>query len=699
MNRGKILQVLSNAREIDTRWRSMLSMTEKSRGAILSLPPQYLQGLLAARQKTQENLATLLEKTVDSARRRGCQVFVAETAEEALRYIVELAKRRGVKRVIKSKSMTTEELDLNHALSSAGIEVVETDLGERIVQLAGQRPSHIIAPAVHLSREDVARLVKERRNIAVDPSPEAITRFFRKDLWQSFQEADMGITGANIVVAEDGHVVIVTNEGNGRLVTTMPRILVSVAGIEKIVESWEDAFHVLRVLPASAVGRDATSYITVIGPRAMSRHGQVPEYHLVLVNNGRLRAGSEVWLKEALRCIRCAACLDICPTFRVLGGHIFGDIYTGPMGVLWTAITRDVKAASEIAKYCVSCSLCLSACPVQIDIPLAISRIKDASGNQTTRERMLTMYERYAALGSSFPRLFNWLQGSRITRRLLESILGIDRRRMMHRFKGGNLYKALGERYLEAQEADVVYFPDTYATFMDWGIGLLAVRVLEANGYSVAVPKTAGSGMPSIQYGFHSKARQIAEKNVRMLKSFVEKGSKIVCTEPTAAYCLSEAYPKILGSEDSKKVAEATTELVALLATEGKPAQRPMSHSANSAIFYHHPCHSRLLAKGRPSEELLKRLGYSVSTIDYGCCGIAGTWGMRVGVEGYLISSEIGRRVADLILATGAKEIATESSVCAQQLRQFTGLKVRHTIRYIAEYLGIQDRDSDALNF
>ncbi len=699
MSRSRVLGALEKKWEVETRWRSMLAMHLKSREGMARLQQKYLEGVFESRKKSVENLERLVALTIESVKREGGNVYVAKTAEDARRYVASLAESRGVKCVIKSKSMTTEEIGLNDALLSQGVDVIETDLGERIVQLAGQRPSHIIAPAVHLSREEIARLVKERRGADLPPQPEAITRFFRQDLWADFKRAEMGVTGANIVVAETGQAVLVTNEGNGRLVATMPRIIVSIAGVEKIVETWDDAFNVLRVLPVSAVGRDATSYITVIGPRGMSRHVKVPEYHLVLLDNGRTGASNDPWLKDALRCIRCAACLDVCPTYRILGGHVFGDIYSGPMGVPWTAITKGLKDASEIAKYCVSCSLCLHVCPVRIDIPITISWIKHASGGKTLRERILTMYESYAVLGSRLPRLFNWLQGSRVSRRLMEGLLGIDRRRLMHRFRGGNLYEILGEKYLRRRSADVVYFPDTYAAYMDWSIGLLAVRVLEALGYTVAVPRTYGSGMPSIQYGFLSKARKVAEKNVEKLKSYAENGGRIVCSEPTAAYCLREAYPKILDTPSSRRVAESTWELTSLIAAESKTLSPSTRQPPNTYVFYHHPCHSRLLSPGRPSEDLLKRIGMNVATVDYGCCGIAGTWGMRRGAEGFLISAEIGRRVAEIILGTGCMEIATESSVCAQQLRQFSGLKVRHTIRYIAESLGIQSREEVVLNF
>jgi L-lactate dehydrogenase complex protein LldF len=699
MSRDAVESLLKKQEEIETRWRSLLSMSERAEEAMRGLPESYLRDLLETREGSIKRLPELLKKLRSSIERAGGKLYVAETASEARRIIAKIVSERNVRIVVKAKTMTGEEIGINQALEDMGLTVIETDLGERVVQLAGQRPTHIIAPAVHLSRKDIASLIRSRIGVEVGEDPREITRFFRSSLWRYFSSADMGITGANIVVAETGHVVLVTNEGNGRLTASMPRVIVAVAGVEKLVESWEDAARILRVLPVSAVGRRATSYVTVLGPRGLSRWRGSQEFHLVLIDNGRTSAVGNEWLRDALRCIRCAACLDVCPTYRVLGGAVFGDIYTGPMGVPWTAITQSVEKASEIAKYCVSCSLCLDACPVKIDIPLAISWVKNAGRSYTLRDRMLTRYESYAKLGSRMPRLFNWLQGQRVPRGLMERVLGIDRRRLMHRFRGGSLYEALGPSYTGLRDPDIVYFPDTYAAYIDWNIGLLAVKLLENLGYTVAVAKTAGSGMPAIQYGLHHIAAKTAEKNVEVLAEYARRGARIICSEPTAAYCLAEAYPKLLKTAEARLVAESTRELLSFIVTAPgiSAGQKPAGEAQN--IFYHYPCHSRLIAPDAPSASLLSRLGYRVTTRDYGCCGIAGTWGMRRGVEGYSISAEIGRRVAREVLATGCLEIATESSVCAQQLRQFTGLKVFHTIRYVAEAFGVADKQEGVLNF
>ncbi len=699
MSRRQVEAALARREEVETRWRSLLAMAEKSREAVSALGDKHLRELFEARSRSLERLPELLEVLSASISRAGGHLYIAKTAEDARRYIAQIAASRNVRLVVKSKTMTGEEIGINQALESLGVEVVETDLGERVVQLAGHRPTHIIAPAVHLSRGDISSLIKRRLGAEVEEDPTRITVFFRKHLWQFFKSADMGITGANIVVAETGHVVLVTNEGNGRLVATMPRIIVSVAGVEKVVEKWEDAARILRVLPARAIGKSSTSYITVLGPRGPSASRGGREFHLVLIDNGRIGALGDEWLGQTLRCIRCAACLDVCPTYRILGGGVFGDTYVGAMGVLWTAITNSVQRAAEIARHCVSCSLCHDVCPARIDLPLAISWVKYCGRSYTLRERMLTMYEYYALLGSRMARLFNWLQENRSVRGALELVLGLDRRRLMHRFRGGDLYRVLGPEYLKRSDADIVYFPDTYAAYIDWSVGVLSVRVLERLGFRVAVVRTRGSGMPAIQYGLLQVAKRIAERNVASLSEHARRGAWIVCSEPTAAYCLANAYPKLLKTSPSARVAESTRELIYFVASEAELPAQSKDPGGGRTIFYHYPCHSRLVAPGAPSIKLLSSLGLEVKSRDYGCCGIAGTWGMRRGHEGYSVSSEVGRRVAREVLGTNCSGVATESSVCALQLRQFTGLRVYHTIRYLAEALGIESSDLGVLNF
>ncbi|MEM2932414.1 MAG: LUD domain-containing protein [Nitrososphaerota archaeon] len=686
--RELVAEAIKNKNRINTLWSSLQLMLESRQVVMSELGPDALPQLMETRKYTAENIEALVEKLVESVKKAGGNVYIARTAEEASNYIAGLARSRGVKLVVKSKSMTTEEIMLNKVLEEAGVEVVETDLGEWIVQLAGHRPSHIIAPAVHLSRAEIAEILSSRLGIRVDPDPTAITRTAQRVLREKFLSADMGITGANILVAETGAAMIVTNEGNGRFVTTFPKILVTVAGVEKIVRDWRDAINILRVLARSATGKQTSIYVSIFGPRRTSiRGGEDSEYHLVLLDNGRISAEKSPWLSETLRCIRCSACFNVCPTYRIVGGHVFGDIYTGPIGVLWTAVTRGLERAAEISPLCVSCGLCKETCPVSIDIPMTISWIKNEKGNKTRTDWGLSMYELYTKAGSRMSGLFNWIGKSKIARKLMEMIVGIDSRRPLPEFIGGSFFEHIPTNGVKDGNLKVAYFVDTYAAYIDWRLAEKAVKILSYLGVEVVVPPQEGSGMPLIQYGFQEKAKRIAERNISSLYPYVEDGYKIICTEPSAAYCIKAAYPKLLGTQEAEAVAKNTYDYIDYIVRTGLYKKLKPGTTDGSAVFYHYPCHGRTAAPGAPTVKLLENLGYRVYTRDYGCCGMAGTWGMRKGPIGYDMSIEIGRRVVEMIQSTGAKTIVTESSVCPIQFRQLTSLEIKHPVQIIAEKL------------
>src|SRR5690606_15736312 len=272
-----------------------------------------------------------------------------------------------VKLAVKSKSMATEEIRLNPALEARGIRVVETDLGEWIVQLAGDHPSHLIAPAIHITREQVAELFSKETGQEVSPEVQALVGVARQRLRQAFIDADMGITGANAAIAETGTIAIVTNEGNDRLVATLPPVHVAVLGVEKIVPTIDDVAAMLKLLPRSGTAQKITSYVSFItGPSrtadielvtAMGVHGP-KEVHIVLLDNGRLAAREDPELVDTLYCIRCGACSNVCPPYQVVGGHLFGHIYTGPIGLPLTALHHGLDAAADPQSLCVSCNAC-----------------------------------------------------------------------------------------------------------------------------------------------------------------------------------------------------------------------------------------------------------------------------------------------------------------------------------------------------
>lgn len=272
---------------------------------------------------------------------RGATVYRAGNAQEARDYILNLAMARGVKKIVKSKSMASEEIHLNEYLNEKGLESVETDLGEWILQLSGQKPSHMVMPAIHMTRGEVADVFSEEMNRQLSSDIPILVRVAREQLRRKFLEADMGISGANIAVAETGTLVITTNEGNGRLTTTLPPIHVAIVGLEKLVEKFADVEPILEALPRSATGQKITSYVTMItGPTPMvdaDGHVKRKELHIVLLDNGRSQMQADPVFKEALQCIRCASCLNVCPVFQIVGGHVYGHVYTGGIGTILTA--------------------------------------------------------------------------------------------------------------------------------------------------------------------------------------------------------------------------------------------------------------------------------------------------------------------------------------------------------------------------
>ncbi len=336
--------------------------------------------IAAIKSRAAGRMEELAERFASEAARRGAKIFRAKTAGEARDYIINLARERGVKTIVKSKSMATEEIHLNRYLSEAGMEVVETDLGEWIIQLCGQRPSHMVMPAIHMTRGQVAGVFSRETGKEQPPEIPRLVKVARENLRQKFLNADLGISGANIAVAETGTLVMVTNEGNGRLTTTLPPLYVAVVGLEKLVERFIDALPILEALPRSATSQQLTSYVTMLsGPApAVDASGRPvqKEMHIVLLDNGRTEMRDDPVFKEALQCIRCASCLNVCPVFQLVGGHVFGYVYTGGIGTVLTAFFNGLENANDIQSLCLGCERCKDFCPAGINIPRLINELR-----------------------------------------------------------------------------------------------------------------------------------------------------------------------------------------------------------------------------------------------------------------------------------------------------------------------------------
>lgn len=310
-------------------------------------------------------LYQLSEKVIEN----GGKVYFAETAEEATAYIRQVAREKQAKKVVKSKSMVTEEIGLNDVLEQDGIKVVETDLGEYLLQIVGDKPSHIVVPAIHKDRKQIRKDLQEKLGYQGDETPEAMTLFIREVIRKDFMQADIGISGCNFAVAETGSVCLVTNEGNLRLATTVPKTHIAVMGMERLAPTFEEVDVLITMLARSAVGAKLTGYNTwLTGPRLAGETDGPEDFHLVIVDNGRSKI-LESEFKEVLRCIRCGACLNTCPAYRQIGGHGYGSIYPGPIGAVISPLLGGYKEFKELPYACSLCTACNSVCPVKI--PLA----------------------------------------------------------------------------------------------------------------------------------------------------------------------------------------------------------------------------------------------------------------------------------------------------------------------------------------
>lgn len=328
------------------------------------------------------HLDRLLGQFADQVTALGGTVHFAADADEANRIVAEILQQSDSRLVVKSKSMVSEEIELNHHLEEVGVEVVETDLGEFIVQLAGDTPSHIIAPVLHMTRQDIGALFSEKLGVEYTDDPTELNEIARAHLREIFLSADAGISGVNMAIAETGSVVLVTNEGNGRLTTTAPRVHIALMGMERIVSSWEDAAVVLEVLARSATGQRLSVYTSVItGPRREGDPDGPEETHVVVIDNGR----SEILggpTAEILACIRCGACLNVCPIFRAVGGHAYGTVYSGPVGSIVTPGLHGMEPWWELPYASTMCGACEEVCPIRIQIPSMLLQLRERAASE-----------------------------------------------------------------------------------------------------------------------------------------------------------------------------------------------------------------------------------------------------------------------------------------------------------------------------
>jgi L-lactate dehydrogenase complex protein LldF len=396
--------------------------------AVTEFGPELFEKLrgegAAIRDRALANLDAWIERFESEATRRGATVLFAETRDEACELLLDICRRHGVKKVIKSKSMLSEEAGINEALEAAGVTPVETDLGEYILQLAGEPPSHIIAPALHKNKDEIADLFEAHHHAPRKTDIPLMTHEARQVLRGHFLSADLGLSGGNFLIAESGSGVIVTNEGNGRMVTTLPRVHVCLTGVEKVIPTLDDFSTLLRLLTRSATGQPISNYVSLFtGPRG-ALDGDGPEHMVfILVDAGRTSlVGGD--MQEMLRCIRCGACMNHCPVYRAVGGHSYGWVYPGPMGSVLTPSYVGLENALDLPHAATLCGACSVACPVKIPLPALLRSLREKQVDRGLRPAGERLAIRVWSWMARRPRLYALATATAV--RLLHLLGGTD---------------------------------------------------------------------------------------------------------------------------------------------------------------------------------------------------------------------------------------------------------------------------------
>ena len=614
-------------------------------------------------------------------------MFLAPDAAAANAYILDLARERGVLLVAKSKSMTSEEIRLNQHLERGGVKVVETDLGEWIIQMAGERPSHMTMPALHKTREEVAELFSRQLGRPVPPDISVLVRLAREELRRSFLEAGMGISGANLALAQSGTLVIVSNEGNARLVTALPPVHVALVGMDKLVPGLKEAVPVLQSLAPGATGQLLTSYVSLItGPSrtadienalTLGVHGP-EEVHIVLLDNGRTRLREDGEFREALYCIRCAACLNLCPVFQMLGGHTFGHIYVGGIGAILTAFYHGLEASEDAAQLCMVCGACTEVCPAGIDIPRMVVALRSRLAAKKGMPWLEGLFLHHIL---PHPRRFHSV--ARLASRLSHSPLAPGLAGLAGAGLPHPAPTPLRERLGQAKEGKVSFYAGCLIDSFYPEIGEAVVGVLSRQGIEVRFPGDQRCcGIPALYNGDRETAAELARHNIAALEEGQQE--RVITACPTCALALTREYPRLLDGEwqeRARRLAERVRDFSWFLREELRLEAFPSSQGG-VPVTYHDPCHLKWgLGIERQPRELLHQAGYQVVEMASPdrCCGFAGTYSLSF--PG--IAHRLREDKAAEVRATGARVVATDCPGCLLHLRAGLAgenpVEVRHT--------------------
>ena len=707
------------------------------------------------KDKSIANLPELIQTVKSSIRARGGHVFVANTAADACRYVQDVCRWRAAKMVVKGKSITSEEIRLNHTLEADGIEVVESDLAEFILQLADEQPSHILAPALHYSRERITALFKRKFETTLPlDTGEELTFFARQILRQKFLQADVGITGANLIAADTGTLMLVESEGNIRLASFAPPVHIAIAGIEKIIPTRREMAPFLDLLAVSASGQRLSVYTSFISPPigdppfAMPTKAIKPrEFHLVLIDNGRLRMRDDPVLHEALNCIRCGACLNSCANFQTVGGHAFGgETYSGGIGGSWEAGTGKLENA-RFSELCTGCTRCVNQCPVRIDIPWLNANLgsrlnqaeppslaKSVLGSLTDADQVdrtspvskmfFGNYHYFAKWGSRFSSIANSVDAgipaglrsnpeekgnSSFARVMMEKWLGVDRRRTLPAFPKHTFVQQAQQiepPSSKGRETKVVIFAEVFTNYGMTSRGLATLKLLRELGADVVVSECVPEGRAALSQGMIATAKQHARLATRELDPHVSDGRDIVVVEPSSLSMFRRDFARLLDSKERyerfrSRAFDPVEYVIRMLSKAGRKAEDVFDLSKSKVghrLFYHAHCQQKTIGTADPIVRLLTDIGFDVATSDVECCGMAGSFGYKK--DFYDLSLAVGADLFGQVVQKdrdgGARQIIASGTSCTEQLHAGFERKIMHPMELLVTLIEVQ-KESDKM--
>jgi len=650
----------------------------------------------SARENALGDLTGLVERFRESAEKAGATVHLCGSPEDARGVILAIIREKGADSIVKSKSMTSEEIRLNPFLERAGVRCLETDLGEWIIQLAGERPSHMVMPAIHKNREEVADLFSRETGRDCPPDIPLLVETARETLREGFLAARIGLSGANAALADSGTICIVTNEGNGRLVTTLPETHIALVGIEKIVPTLNEALDILSILPKNATGQKITSYVSLIRGPSDGR-----ELHIVLLDNGRRELARDPRFREALKCVKCGACANVCPVYEIVGGHVFGHIYVGGIGLVLTPFFHGNENARDILGLCIGCRRCNEVCAAKIDIEGLILDLRERGAKIPGQKALFGTLMRNRALFHGALRAAYLaqkpFQGRDGRIRHLPLVLGGD--------TGNRSLPPIAERPFRDLARDsgagspeaadgrerVLFFSGCLADFVFPEMCRDTVDSLERLGYSVHFPREQlCCGIPARYSGELEVARDMARLNTGILMKEPADFVATIC--PTCTMSLKHDFPKLLEAEP-EHLARAR-ELAAKVFNFAELAARKITKSVNPGdgepVTYHDACHLRrgcgVFREPRSVLENIAERKVVEMEVPDGCCGFGGSYAFKYPE----ISFEILKKKMEAVAATGAGTVAVDCPGCKMQIESGldgigSPVRVEHTATLVAE--------------